>query len=182
MKKQAKRGTLRLKVKRGDDVVFTTGKEFNRYDGDGKRTPYRGKVIAVDPRNRKVKVEGAMIVKKHQKADPRRNVEGGILKREAWVDVSNISIADPKTGDPTRIGYEVRDGKKVRIAKKSGEIIPEPGRIVKPKKEEAPEQAEEAKTEEKPAEKPKPKKKKAIKETKAAEDKKGADDKKEEKE
>ncbi|NNF00428.1 MAG: hypothetical protein HKN25_15525, partial [Pyrinomonadaceae bacterium] len=58
MKKQAKRGTLRLRVKRGDDVVFTSGKEFNRYDSDGNRAPYRGKVIAVDPRNRKVKVEG----------------------------------------------------------------------------------------------------------------------------
>lgn len=175
MKKQAKRGTLRMKVKRGDDVVFTAGKEFNRYDGDGKRNPLRGKVIAVDPRNRKVKVEGAMIVKKHQKADPRRNIEGGILKREAWVDVSNVAVADPKSGEPTRIGYEIRDGKKVRIAKKSGEIIPEPGRIVKAKKEEAPEETEEAKTEEKPAKKAEPKKK-AKKESKAAKEEKDSNE------
>lgn len=134
-KKERKKGTIRLKVKRGDDVVFITGKEFNRFDSNGKRSPYSGKIIAVDPQKRKVKVEGAMIVKKHQKADPQKNIEGGILKREAWVDVSNVAIADPKTGVPTRINYEIRDGKKVRIAKKSGEIIPEPGIFVKTKKD-----------------------------------------------
>ncbi|NNF00219.1 MAG: 50S ribosomal protein L24, partial [Pyrinomonadaceae bacterium] len=128
-----------------------------------------------------VKVEGAMIVKKHQKADPRRNVEGGILKREAWVDISNVAIADPKSGAPTRIGFEIRDGKKVRIAKASGEIIPEPGRIVKEKKEESVEKAAKAKTEEKPEAKAEPKKPKEDKETKAAEGKKDGEDQKVEK-
>ncbi len=136
MRKETKRGTIRSKIKRGDQVVFVAGKEFNRYDSNGKRNPHRGKVIAVDPRTRKVKVEGAMIVKKHQKPNPQLNIEGGILSREAWVTVSNVALVDPKTGEPTRISYELRDGKKVRVARKSGTIIPEPGIFVKPEADE----------------------------------------------
>ena len=156
MRKVRKRGTIRSKIKRGDQVVFVSGKEFNRYDSEGKRTALTGKVIAVDPIQRKIKVEGAMMVKKHQKANPQLNLEGGILNMEAWVDVSNVAIADPKTGKPTRIGYEVRDGKKVRIAKKSGSVVPEPGIFAKPKKEDdepSDEKAEEAATDEKVEEK-----------------------------
>ncbi len=148
MRNEKKKGTVRSKVKRGDQVIFVAGKEFNRYDGDGNRNPYQGKVIAVDPHARKVKVEGAMIVKKHQKANPQLNVEGGILKIEAWVDYSNVAHVDPKTGEPTRIGYETRDGKKVRVSKKSGELIPEPSPFEKAKKAETEEKAEK-KTEEK---------------------------------
>lgn len=123
--KEVKTGTVKSKIKRGDQVVFIAGKEFNRYDSTGKRQPYRGKVIAVDARNGKVKVEGAMIVKKHQKAVPQMNKEGGIIEKEAWVTVSNIALIDPETGKPTRIKQEVRDGVKVRVAK-SGKIIPTP--------------------------------------------------------
>lgn len=120
-----KTGTVKSKIKRGDQVVFIAGKEYNRYDSAGKRQPLRGKVIAVDARNGKVKVEGAMIVKKHQKAVPQMNKEGGIIEKEAWVDVSNIALIDPETGKPTRIKLEVRDGQKVRVAK-SGKLIPTP--------------------------------------------------------
>ncbi len=123
--KTVKKGTVNSKIKRGDQVVFIAGKEYNRYDGTGKRQPLRGKVIAVDARNGKVKVEGAMIVKKHQKAVPQLGKEGGIIEKEAWCDVSNIALVDPDTGKPTRIKTEIRDGKKVRIAK-SGKIIPTP--------------------------------------------------------
>ena len=123
--KTVKKGTLKSKIKRGDTVVFITGKEYNRFDGSGKRTPARGKVIAVDPVNGKVKVEGAMIVKRHRKAVPQMNVEGGIREQEAWVAVSNIAHIDPETGNPTRIKLETRDGQKVRVAK-SGKLIPEP--------------------------------------------------------
>ncbi len=161
MRKERKRGTIRSKIKRGDQVIFVAGKEFNRYDSTGKRNAFSGRVIAVDPIKRKVKVEGAMIVKKHQKANPQFNVEGGILNRESWVDVSNVAIMDPKTGEPTRIGYELKDGKKVRISKKSGSVIPEPGIFVKPEKdsEKAAEEAdkkaeaEDKKVEDKPAQK-----------------------------
>lgn len=123
--KEVKKGTIRAKIKKGDTVVFIAGKEYARYDSNGKRNPYRGQVIAVDPRNGKVKVEGAMIIKKHRKAVPQMNIEGGIIEKEAWVDISNVSLIDPETGKPTRVKYEVRDGKKVRVAVKSGKVIGE---------------------------------------------------------
>ena len=131
--KTVKKGTSKSKIKRGDTVVFIAGREYNRYDSQGKRTPARGKVIAVDPNKGKVKVEGAMIVKRHRKAVPQMNVEGGIKEQEAWVDISNIAHVDPETGKPTRIKLETRDGKKVRVAK-SGKVIPEP-QVVKRRKE-----------------------------------------------
>jgi large subunit ribosomal protein L24 len=123
--KAEKKGTVRSKIKRGDQVVFIAGKEYNRFDSSGKRQPYRGRVIAVDARNQKVKVEGAMLVKRHKKAIPQLNQKGGIIESEAWVSISNVAIIDPETGKPTRVHYEVRDGKKIRVAK-SGKVIPEP--------------------------------------------------------
>ena len=122
--KTAAKGTVKSKIKRGDQVVFIAGKEYNRYDSAGKRQPFRGRVIEVDARNGKVKVEGAMIVKRHLKAVPQMNIEGGIREQEAWVNVSNVALIDPETGKPTRVRYEERDGKKVRVGK-SGKIIPE---------------------------------------------------------
>ena len=124
--KVAKTGTVNSRIKRGDQVVFIAGKEYNRYDSAGARQPYRGKVIAVDARNGKVKVEGAMMIKRHTKPVPQLNREGGIREKEAWVDVSNVALIDPDTGKPTRIKFEIRDGKKVRVAA-SGKPIPETG-------------------------------------------------------
>ncbi len=129
-------GTVKSKIKRGDQVVFIAGREYNRFDADGKRQPLRGKVIAVDARKGKVKVEGAMIVKRHRKAVPQMNVEGGIFEQEAWVDVSNIALIDPETGAPTRVRFEVRDGEKVRVSSKSGKVIPTPENFRKEKKTE----------------------------------------------
>lgn len=123
--KTVRTGTVKSRIKRGDQVVFIAGKEYNRYDSAGKRQPARGRVIAVDARSGKVKVEGAMLMKKHQKPVPQLNREGGIFEREAWVDISNVAIIDPETGSPTRVRYESRDGKRVRVAK-SGKVIPEP--------------------------------------------------------
>jgi len=123
--KTVKKGTVRSKIKRGDQVVFIAGKEYNRYDSAGKRQPLRGKVIAVNPTEGKVKVEGANLVKKHQKAVPQLNIQGGIKEKEAWVDVSNVALIDPDNGKPTRVKYEDRDGKKVRVAK-SGKTIADP--------------------------------------------------------
>ncbi len=131
--KTVKVGTVRSKIKRGDQVVFIAGKEYNRYDSAGKRAPFRGKVIAVDARNGKVKVEGAMIVKRHRKPVPQMNREGGIIEQEAWVQTSNVALIDPETGKPTKVKYEVRDGKKVRVAK-SGKVIVETGSYKKEKK------------------------------------------------
>jgi large subunit ribosomal protein L24 len=122
--KTVKTGTVKSRIRRGDQVVFIAGKEFNRYDSGGKRQPYRGKVIAVDARTGKVKVEGAMIVKRHRKPMPQMNREGGIFEQEAWVNISNVALIDPESGKPTKVKYEQRDGKKVRVAK-SGKLIPE---------------------------------------------------------
>lgn len=133
-------GTVKSKIKRGDQVVFIAGKEYNRYDSNGKRQPYRGKVIEVDARNGKVKVEGAMIVKRHKKAVPQLNQEGGIKEQEAWVSISNVALIDPDTGKPTRVKFEDRNGEKVRVAK-SGNVIPTPN--VFGKKEEKKEKKEE---------------------------------------
>jgi len=124
MKRQKTKGAVKTRIKRGDEVVFVAGKEFNRYDSEGNRNPYRGRVIAVDPHAGRVKVDGAMIVKKHRKAVPQMNVQGGIIKKEAWVSISNVAVVDPETGKPTRVKYEIRDGSKVRLAK-SGAVIPE---------------------------------------------------------
>lgn len=123
--KDAKKGTIKSKIKRGDQVVFIAGKEYNRFDSNGNRQPYRGKVIAVDPVNGRVKVEGAAIVKKHQKPVPQLNIQGGINEKEAWVNASNVALIDPETGNPTRVKIEVRDGVKVRVAK-SGKAIANP--------------------------------------------------------
>ena len=144
--KPVKVGTVKSRIKRGDQVVFIAGKEFNRYDSAGKRQPYRGKVLSVDARNHKVKVEGAMIVKRHRKPVPQMNREGGIFEQEAWVSVSNVALIDPETGNPTKVKYETRDGKKVRVAK-SGKVIPETASYKKEakKKDDIEEAKEEAK-------------------------------------
>jgi len=127
-------GTVKSRIKRGDQVVFIAGKEYNRFDANGKRQPLRGKVVEVDARNGKVKVEGAMVVKRHRKAVPQMNVEGGITEQEAWVDASNVSLIDPDSGKPTRVRMEDRDGEKVRVAK-SGKVIPMPQTFKTPKRE-----------------------------------------------
>ena len=142
--KTEKKGTVTSKIKRGDQVVFIAGKEYARYDSQGKRQPYRGRVIAVDARNGKVKVEGANIQKRHRKPVPRLNGEGGIVQQEGWVDASNVALIDPESGKPTRVKIEVRDGNKVRVAK-SGKIVPLPNVFgtKEPKKTAADREAEE---------------------------------------
>lgn len=123
MSKDVKKGTIRTRVKTGDMVVFISGRDYNKYGRDGSRTPHRGKVIEVDPRAGRIKVEGAGIVKKHRKADTQRNIDGGIVEMENWVNISNVMLIDPESGEPTRVRYETQDGKKVRVAVKSGKVI-----------------------------------------------------------
>ena len=101
-----------MHVKTGDKVKVLTGKDKGK----------EGRVLAVFPKKDRVLVEGVNIVKKHQKPS-QDNPQGGILDQEAAIHVSNVLPIDPKTGEPTRVGYEERDGKKVRIAKKSGEAL-----------------------------------------------------------
>ncbi|MEM9123155.1 MAG: 50S ribosomal protein L24, partial [Pseudomonadota bacterium] len=95
----------------GDKVIVLTGKDKGA----------EGEVLKVDPKADRVTVQGVNIIKRHTK--PSQTSAGGIITREAPMHVSNVAIADPKDGKPTRVGFEVRDGKKVRVAKRSGEAI-----------------------------------------------------------
>ncbi|WP_431123109.1 50S ribosomal protein L24 [Flagellimonas flava] len=103
---------MKLKIKTGDTVRVITG--------DHKGT--EGKVLQVDREKNKAIVEGVNTVSKHEKPSA-KNPQGGIVKKEAPIHISNLSLIDPKSGDATRVGYEERDGKKVRFAKKSNEVI-----------------------------------------------------------
>ncbi|MBK9766048.1 MAG: 50S ribosomal protein L24 [Chloracidobacterium sp.] len=123
--KTVKTGTVRSKINAAIRSSLLRAKSTTGTTA-GNRQPYRGKVMAVDVRNAKVKVEGAMIVKRHRKPVPQLNREGGIIEQEAWVSISNVALIDPETGKPTRVKIEERDGKKVRVAK-SGKIVADSG-------------------------------------------------------
>ena len=104
---------MAAKIKRGDHVVVIAGKD--------KGT--KGEVLKVFPKDQRVVVKGVAMVKRHMRpsqADP----EGGIKTFEAPIHISNVSQIDPKGGKPTRVGFKtLKDGKKVRVAAKSGEVI-----------------------------------------------------------
>ena len=103
---------VKLKIKKGDKVVVTTGRDKGK----------TGDVLAVFPKDNKALVQGVNMVKRHQKQTPQN--QGGIINRESRIEISNLAIADPKDGKPSRIGYKINDdGAKVRIAKRSGEVI-----------------------------------------------------------
>jgi len=101
-----------MHVKKGDKVKVLTGKDRGK----------EGVVLQVFFKKERVLVEGVNMIKKHAKPS-QENPQGGILNIEAPIHISNVLPIDPKTGEPTRVGYEIRDGKKVRIAKKSGEPL-----------------------------------------------------------
>lgn len=98
-----------MHVKKGDKVKVLSGKDKGK----------TGAILEVYPKNERVIVEGVNVVKKHAKPS-QENPQGGILNIEAPIHASNVLPIDPKTGEPTRVGYEIKDGKKIRIAKKSG--------------------------------------------------------------
>lgn len=103
----------KLKIKKGDDVIVLAGKDKGK----------KGKVQKVMIAENKAIVSGVNVVKKHQKADAYGN-KAQIVEKELPVNVSNLSLMDPKSGKATRAGYKtLKDGKKVRVAKKSGEVI-----------------------------------------------------------
>jgi large subunit ribosomal protein L24 len=101
-----------MHVKKGDKVMVISGKDKGK----------QGVVLASYPKKDRVLVEGVNVVKKHSKPS-QANPQGGILNQEAPIHVSNVMPLDPKSGEPTRVGYKVVDGKKVRVAKKSGETL-----------------------------------------------------------
>jgi len=104
---------VRMHVKKGDLVVVISGK----YRGK------RGKVLRVLSKTGRVVVEGVNVVKRHTKPSP-KNPQGGILEREAPIHASKVMLVDPETKDPTRVGVRVLgDGRRVRYAKRSGEVL-----------------------------------------------------------
>jgi large subunit ribosomal protein L24 len=108
---------IKLKIRKGDQVKIVAGKNKGRV----------GDVIKVFPLDNKVIVSGVNLAKKHTK--PSQTSEGGIIQKELPIHVSNVSHIDPKTGEITKIGYKtLEDGKKVRFARKSGEIIANKGK------------------------------------------------------
>jgi large subunit ribosomal protein L24 len=102
----------KLKIKTGDNVVVTTGEHKGS----------EGKVMRVFLEKNKAIVEGVNMVSKHEKPSA-NNPQGGIAKKEAPIHISNLSLIDPKSGKATRVGYKMEDGKKVRISKKSNQVI-----------------------------------------------------------
>ena len=103
---------IKLKIKAGDTVQVIAG------DHKGEK----GKVLKVDREKNRAIVEGVNLVSKHTKPSA-QNPQGGIIKKEAPIHISNLSLLDPKAGEITRVGYEQRDGKKVRISKKSKQVV-----------------------------------------------------------
>ena len=108
------KGTKRAKIKKGDTVEVIAGRD------NGKR----GRVLEVLPARQLVKVEGIAVQKKHQKANTANNRGGGIIDREAFIQISNVQLVDPQTGKPTRARYEIAaDGTKTRVAAGSGHAL-----------------------------------------------------------
>lgn len=103
---------MAAKIKKGDRVVLLTGKDKGR----------QGSVLKVLPKEERVVVEGLNMVQRHTRAS-QADPQGGIKSKEASLHVSNVALVDPKSGAATKVGFRIEDGKKVRFAKKSGEVI-----------------------------------------------------------
>ncbi|MBK9082884.1 MAG: 50S ribosomal protein L24 [Rhizobiales bacterium] len=103
---------MAAKIKKGDKVVVIAGRDKGK----------SGEVVQVMPKDERALVRGVNLVKRHQRQTA--NQEGGIISKEAPIQLSNIALADPKTGKPTRVGFKILDdGRKVRVAKRSGDLI-----------------------------------------------------------
>ena len=106
-----------LKIKKGDRVIVLSGRDKGK----------QGEVIQVMPRENRALVRGVNIVRRHQRQTA--SLEGGIISKEGPIDLSNLALEDPKDGKPTRVGFKfIGEGearKKVRFAKRSGEVIPD---------------------------------------------------------
>jgi large subunit ribosomal protein L24 len=103
---------MAAKIRKGDKVVVLTGRDKGR----------SGEVIEIRPRENRALVRGVNMVRRHQRQTAAQ--QGGIIAKESTVHLSNIAVADPKDGKPTRVGFKLlKDGRKVRVAKRSGEQI-----------------------------------------------------------
>jgi large subunit ribosomal protein L24 len=107
-------GTKRSKIKKNDQVVIIAGRDKGK----------RGRVLEVTPADGKIKVEGAGMIKRHQRANPQSNRGGGIIEKEAFINISNVQLIDPQSGKPTRVKYQIEsDGSKIRVAATSGHSL-----------------------------------------------------------
>jgi large subunit ribosomal protein L24 len=104
---------MAAKIRRDDEVIVLAGKDKGK----------RGKVLSVVTESGRVFVEGVNLIKKHQKPVPQLNQAGGIVDKEASIDVSNVAIYNSETGKADRVGFKFEDGKKVRIFKSTGKTI-----------------------------------------------------------
>lgn len=102
---------MAMKIKKGDQVIVITGRDKGK----------TGEVLKSMPKDNKVLVQGINLVKKHQK--PTQENAGGIQTKEAPIHVSNVALIDPKSGKATRVGFKIVNDQKVRVAKRSGEVI-----------------------------------------------------------
>ena len=106
--------SARVHVRKDDQVYVIVGKDRGK----------TGRVMQVYPKERKVLVEGVNMVKKAMKANPGKNVKGGVVEREAPLHISNVAVVCPETNAPSRVGRKVlQDGSRVRIARKSGAAL-----------------------------------------------------------
>src|ERR687891_939110 len=107
-------GSKRSKIKKNDQVEIIAGRDKGK----------RGRVLEVAPSKGKIKIEGAGMIKRHQRANPQSNRGGGIIEKEAFIDISNVQLIDPQSGKPTRVKYQVEgDGSKTRVASASGHSL-----------------------------------------------------------
>ena len=103
---------VKLHVKKGDTVLVLSGKDKGK----------QGKIVEALPKKAKVVVEGVNKVKRHTKPS-QANPQGGIITKEAPIHVSNVALVDSQSGKATKVGYKEENGRKVRFARKSGEVI-----------------------------------------------------------
>jgi large subunit ribosomal protein L24 len=109
---------MALKIRKDDTVKVISGKSKGR----------TGRVLRVDTKNERVYVEGANMVKRHQRPRTLRDTQrggevGGVIEKEGPIHISNVMLLDPKSGDPTRVRIERKEGRRVRVAARSGEAI-----------------------------------------------------------
>ncbi len=103
---------MAAKIRRGDDVIVLAGRDKGK----------KGTVLNVDPKKRRAVVQGVNVAKRH--TAPTQGDPGGIKEKELSIHLSNLALEDPKTGEPTRVGFKtLKDGSKVRVARRSGEEI-----------------------------------------------------------
>ena len=102
----------KLKIRKGDHVVVITGKDKGK----------KGEVLKILPSENRAIVKGVAMVRRHQRQTTTQ--DGGIISKEAAIHISNLALEDPKDGKPTRVGFKfLKDGRKVRFARRSGEVI-----------------------------------------------------------